>query len=147
MNIDIFRIALRSDYTIGRMYINGVYLCDTLELPENIALGKPCIPRGTYAVHLTMSSRFHRILPQLMNVPGYEGIRIHPGNTVKDTKGCILVGWNLEKGRLNDSRVDMEMLMRNLRAANYKGEAIMLRLLWLIPYKGIAILSWTCRTS
>jgi hypothetical protein len=73
-----------------------------------------------------------------MNVPGYEGIRIHPGNTVKDTKGCILVGWNLEKGRLDNSRVAMEMLMRNLRTANYKGEVIMLRLLWLIPYKGCA---------
>jgi len=100
MNIDIYRIALRSDYTIGRLYINGIYLCDTLELPENNnALGKPCIPRGIYAVHLTMSPRFHRVLPLLLNVPGYEGIRIHPGNTVKDTKGCILVGWNMERGR------------------------------------------------
>ena len=133
MNIDIYRIALRSDYTIGRRYINGIYLCDTLELPENNnALGKPCIPRGIYAVHLTMSPRFHRVLPLLLNVPGYEGIRIHPGNTVKDTKGCILVGWNMERGRLDDSKIAMGMLMRNLNNANNKGEAIRLRLLFFV---------------
>jgi hypothetical protein len=74
--------------TPGTLYINGNFHCHTLELPR-----EKCIPEGEYALHLTYSPRFNRIMPQIMNVSGFEGIRIHWGNFVKDTQGCLLVGY------------------------------------------------------
>lgn len=78
--------------TSGRLLINGGFYCHTLELPKF-----RCIPEGEYAVHMTYSPRFKRIVPQIMNVPGRTGIRIHWGNFVKDTQGCPLVGYDAGK--------------------------------------------------
>jgi hypothetical protein len=75
--------------TPGWLMINGSYFCHTLELSKNL-----CIPEGEYTIQLTDSPRFKMIMPQIMNVRGFEGIRIHWGNFIKDTKGCPLVGYD-----------------------------------------------------
>ena len=113
MNIVIKRINLHKNYTEGKLYINGVYYCDTLEDPnrdlnkngifdngECKVYGNTCIPYGTYKVVLNESPRFKRVLPRLLNVPNFEGILIHAGNSVKDTSGCILVGNKATDGTL-----------------------------------------------
>jgi hypothetical protein len=81
--------------TIGELHVNGVFECFTLEdtvRPVKIK-GETAIPEGRYEVVVNFSERFQRPLPLLLNVPNFEGVRIHPGNTDKDTEGCILVGW------------------------------------------------------
>jgi hypothetical protein len=115
MKIEIKRIAKKETYTIGKMYIDGKYFCDTLEdtvrpLGVKIA-GKTAIPAGTYKVILAMSPRFKRILPRLLNVLGFDGVLIHRGNTDEDTAGCILVGENTVVGRVvNSARYEMKLV-------------------------------------
>lgn len=80
--------------TIGHLSVDGQFECLTLEdvvRPVKIA-GQTAIPAGRYVVDITFSHRFQRLMPQLLDVPGFEGIRIHAGNTDADTEGCILVG-------------------------------------------------------
>ena len=114
------RIAKRADYTIGRLEDeNGVKICDTLEPTWRNYKGgelkvprKSAVPEGTSPVVVTKSKKFGKYLPLLVGVPGFEGIRIHSGNTVNDTEGCILVGQNLIKGKVLLSRLTLEKLMR-----------------------------------
>lgn len=118
--LTLTRIAKRADYTIGRLEDeNGVKICDTLEPTWRDYKGgelkvprKSAVPEGTYPVVVTKSWKFGKYLPLLVGVPGFEGIRIHSGNTVNDTEGCILVGQNLIKGKVLLSRLTLEKLMR-----------------------------------
>ena len=118
--LTLTRIAKRADYTIGRLEDeNGVKICDTLEPKYRDYKGgelkvprKSAVPEGTYPVVVTKSKKFGKYLPLLVGVPGFEGIRIHSGNTVNDTEGCILVGQNLIKGKVLLSRLTLEKLMR-----------------------------------
>lgn len=118
MDVVILRKYRKDGYTIGRMYIDGVFLCNTLEdtdrglaqymnvgeiMNAKIA-GQTAIPVGDYKLTRTYSPRFKRIVPQIMNVKGFTGVRIHAGNTAKDTEGCPLVGDNTIKGALTNSR-------------------------------------------
>ena len=120
MKLSLTRIAKRPEYTIGRLTDEkGERICDTLEPTWRDYKGgelkvpkKSAVPEGTYRVVVTKSPRFGRYLPLLVGVPGFEGIRIHSGNTVKDTEGCILVGENLQVGRLLWSRITLEKLMK-----------------------------------
>jgi len=102
MELLVKRIYLAPDYTIGKLSINGVYFCDTLEdtnrdinkdgkFDNNEAkvFSKTCIPFGKYEVTMTYSNHFKRVLPLLINVPSFAGVRIHSGNDVEDTEGCI----------------------------------------------------------
>lgn len=118
--LTLTRISKRADYTIGRLEDeNGVKICDTLEPKYRDYKGgelkvprKSAVPEGTYPVVVTKSKKFGKYLPLLVGVPGFEGIRIHSGNTVNDTEGCILVGQNLIKGKVLLSRLTLEKLMR-----------------------------------
>ena len=120
MKLILTRHARRADYTIGRLEDeNGKKLCDTLEpIWRNYDGGelkipkKSAIPEGTYRVVTTYSLRFRKYLPLLVGVPGFEGVRIHAGNTSRDTEGCILVGHNLQVGKVLWSRITLERLMK-----------------------------------
>ena len=126
MNITIKRIALKDTYTIGHMYIDYVYFCDTLEdvvRPKGEKVyGKTAIPYGTYEVKWTYSPRFKRYMPLIDNVPGFAGIRIHSGNTAKDTEGCILVGQNKEVGKVLNSKGIVNKLYPIIKKACQQGK-------------------------
>ncbi len=129
MEMKLIRKFLGRDYTIGNLYIDEKYFCDTLEdqrrllkVPSDKVRGQTAIPEGRYKVVITMSNRFKKPLPLLLDVPFFEGIRIHAGNTKDDTEGCILIGKNTMKGKVTASRQHMELLMDNMR--NQEGEDI-----------------------
>lgn len=112
MELRVERKWKKRGYTIGRFYVDGKLWCNTLEdevreIGEGgtgkIA-GRTAIPAGRYRVVYNWSPKFGRNLPRLLGVPHFDGILIHPGNSADDSAGCILVGYNTERGRLTDSR-------------------------------------------
>lgn len=130
MKLTLDRGQYDAGSTVGDLYIDGVWECATLEdavRPEKIK-GETAIPEGTYEVLLTQSPRFKRTLPLLVDVPGFDGIRIHPGNTHKDTEGCLLVGENVITSAgvpfLTHSRAAFDRLYDKLRAAAARGEKL-----------------------
>lgn len=126
MKLLLKRIALRDNYTIGKLYINDKYFCDTLEdaVRDVKIKHQTAIPKGIYKVILTASPRFKRILPRLLNVPEFTGVLIHRGNTIDDTSGCILVGENKKKGMvLNSTEYEVE-LVKILTESNSKNITI-----------------------
>ena len=116
MTILLKRIALRDTYTIGKLYIDGQYMCDTCEdkvrdlSKEKKVYGETAIPYGTYKVSWTYSPKFKKYMPLLEDVPQFAGIRIHSGNTAKDSLGCILVGENKQKGMVLNSRATVNKI-------------------------------------
>lgn len=94
MKIEIKRKIFTDKSTIGEMFINGKFFCYTLEdkVREVKIQGETAIPKGTYDTIIDMSTRFKKLMPHILNVPNFSGIRIHAGNTNKDTEGCILLG-------------------------------------------------------
>ena len=123
MKLILTRIARKAEYTIGRLEDeNGKRICDTLEPTWRDYKGgemkipkKSAIPEGTYRVVVTKSQRFQKYLPLLVGIPGFEGVRIHAGNTSRDTEGCILVGQNLQVGKVLWSRIALEKLMELIK--------------------------------
>ena len=115
MKLTLKRNFKGADYTFGKLYIDGHYFCDTLEdtvRPANKKIaGKTAIPAGNYKVIKSYSPRFKKILPEILNVPNFTGVRIHAGNTAKDTDGCILLGLNKTKGAVLDSQATMAYFM------------------------------------
>lgn len=101
----LVRDTFTSRSTIGKLTLEGTHLCDILEdtdrqleiNPKSKVYGETAIPRGTYEIVLTYSPRFKKILPLLLKVPGYEGVRIHTGNKPEDTDGCLIVGERYSK--------------------------------------------------
>lgn len=113
MKLLLKRIALKDNYTIGKLYIDDKYFCDTLEdaVRDVKIKHQTAIPKGIYKVTLTASPRFKRILPRLHDVPEFTGVLIHRGNTIDDTSGCILVGENKKKGMvLNSTKCEVELV-------------------------------------
>ena len=139
MELRLKRIARRETYTIGHLYVDGEYFCDTLEdtdrgLRQDMAVpvlrakkrkGITAIPTGRYRVTMDVQSPKFRTkamyqfcngyLPRLINVPGFDGVLIHVGNTAKDTEGCLLVGRNTKVGKVLESRVTFVKLYEKLR--------------------------------
>ena len=128
MKLKLYRKFLGNKYTIGKLFINDEYICDTLEdvvRSECIKVyGETAIPYGVYEIVLTMSPRFKKVLPLLLDVPHFEGVRIHTGNTEKDTEGCILVGYNKIKGKVINSKIAFDKVMKYLELATINNEKI-----------------------
>lgn len=135
MKLTLKRIALRSTYTIGKLYIDDAYFCDTLEDTvrdtnksgkfdngEQKVKGKTAIPYGTYEIKWTYSPRFKKYTPQLMNVPSFEGIRVHAGNTSADTEGCLILGENKQVGRVLNSRATINKFYQIIKEACSNGK-------------------------
>jgi hypothetical protein len=133
MKISLLREHLEDHYTIGKMYIDNKIFCDTLEDKVRIGqakvYGQTAIPYGKYRVVLTMSNRFKKVMPLLLNVEGFEGIRIHAGNTDADTHGCILLGENTEKGKVLNSRKYAVALTEIIRLVIQRGEEVYIEIL------------------
>ena len=134
MKLTLKRIARKEGYTIGRLYIDDAYFCDTLEdrdrgLKQAMPLdmikrikvkGETAIPTGTYELSMRhISPKYSRkkafaftggVMPRLLNVPGYEGVLIHSGNTAADSEGCILVGENKAVGKVLNSMATFKAL-------------------------------------
>lgn len=116
MNLTLKRLNLTPNYTEGELYVNGVYFCKTLEdtnrdlnkngqfdNSEKKVYGETCIPYGKYKVILSYSPKFKRELPEILEVPDFQGIRIHRGNKISDTLGCVLCGEKVKNGYLSNS--------------------------------------------
>ena len=110
--IKINRIFHNDKYTVGKLFINGIYKCDTIEDVEREVkiMHETCIPKGHYDVIVNMSNRFNRLLPLIKDVPEFDGIRIHNGVDQDSSSGCIIVGENKEKGKLTNSRYWMNYI-------------------------------------
>lgn len=116
MKLDLVRKQGTTGYTEGKLYIDGVYFCDTIEDEERTVKiqDKTAIPKGHYKVIINQSTRFKKLMPLLLNVPNYTGVRIHSGNTSEDTEGCILVGKKLKDGFVTKSRDTFKLLMKKI---------------------------------
>lgn len=103
-------------YTIGDLSINGVFFCNVIEdvvRPNGVKIyGETAIPYGTYQVVMRYSPKYKKVLPLLLDVPNFTGIRIHSGNTQLDSLGCLIVGENKVKGRVINSRKTMDKLLK-----------------------------------
>jgi len=125
MKLLLKRVALKDHYTIGKLYIDNEYFCNTLEdttrdlnkdgVDEVKIYGETSIPYGVYPIVFRVSPSFHRTMPYLENIKGFTNVMIHYGNTDKDTLGCILVGKNNQVGRINESKVTFEELFNKIQ--------------------------------
>lgn len=129
MELKLIRRYRNDKYTIGDLYIDGVWFSNVLEdtdreltndmseeeIKKIKVYGKTAVPTGRYKVEVTYSPKFKRYLPLLIGVKGFTGIRIHSGNNAADTLGCLLVGFNKEKGKVLNSRVTSDKLTALLR--------------------------------
>ena len=154
MKLTLNRIYRGPSYTIGKLYINNEYFCDTLEdtdrgltdkmtLTEILKIKKPsetAIPSGTYKITLDIVSpkfstkAFYRQvcngkLPRLLNVKGFDGVLIHSGNTERDSSGCILVGQNKVKGKVINSQETFKKLYKILKDYWDKDKSITINIL------------------
>ena len=126
MRIELVRIAFKDTYTIGKLYVDDTYFCDVLEdkdrgldssmteseILEKKVKGQTAIPTGHYVINITYSPKYKRMMPLLLDVKGFSGIRIHSGNSSKDTEGCLLVGKNKQVGKVLESRDTYQRLFK-----------------------------------
>lgn len=127
--IRIIRKYKKENYTIGKLYLDDKYFCDTLEdkdrnikqtdnllyIKAKKVFGKTAIPSGNYKVTITYSPKFKRYLPLVNDVKGFSGIRIHQGNKESDTNGCILVGKNNIRGMVTHSEDTLKELIEKIK--------------------------------
>jgi hypothetical protein len=134
MNLKLVRTTKTPDSTIGELYINDTFECFILEdtdrglnqsmateeIKEKKVYAKTAIPSGKYEIAITFSNRFQKYLPLVINVKGYEGIRIHPGNTSSDTEGCLLPGTSRTINKVLESKKAFNSLFNKLKAVEKK---------------------------
>lgn len=121
MRLVLKREIFEKDFTKGRLWIDGAPFCDTIEdtvRDGEKVHGETAVPAGQYDVVITWSPRFRKTLPLVLRVPGFEGIRIHSGNTAEDSEGCIIVGDYTKRGWVSNSRATMTRLMAKLESAS-----------------------------
>lgn len=149
MRIELERRWKKETYTIGRLYVDGVFFCNTLEdksrglkqtdslffIKQRKVYGETAIPTGTYGVAMNITSPKYSAsawywqvcqgkVPRLLNVPGWEGVLIHTGNDALQTAGCILVGKNTKVGQLTESKATFKSLYKEMKRAYDEGEEI-----------------------
>ena len=130
MKIEVNRIFKASNYTIGELSVNNNYVCDTLEDKVRVdgekVYAETAIPTGTYTLVLSYSNRFKKVMPEILNVPNFSGIRIHCGNSSEDTEGCLLVcKWDGKtENWISDSKNSYNKLYPLLEEAFNKKENI-----------------------
>lgn len=149
MKLRLVRKWKKEEYTIGQLYVDGVFFSNTIEdkdrgLSQNmttskiLSIKKPgitAIPVGTYTITLAVQSQKYRksksmmefcnaYMPRLVNVPGYSGVLIHPGNSASDTEGCIIPGKNDKIGWVSNSTQCFKDLYKRMKEASRKGEKI-----------------------
>ena len=126
LHFTLIRKYRKDAYTIGQLYVNGKFVCNTIEdvdrgLNNNMSLAavlkvkvpnETAIPTGTYQLIVSMSPKFKRELIEVRGVVGFSGIRIHRGNTAADSAGCIIVGINTEKGKVTNSTMYETMVTK-----------------------------------
>lgn len=153
MILTVDRKYKKETYTIGNLYVDGLWFCSTLEdkdrglrqkdslesIRKRKVYGETAIPAGTYRIAMNIvSPKYSAVkwykdlnggkMPRIMNVPGYEGCLIHPGTTALDTLGCLLVGENKAKGKVLNSRETFKRLYAKMREASERGETITLKI-------------------
>lgn len=130
MKIKVIRKYFNNDYTIGDLYIDDKWICNTIEdkdralydsmseddIKAKKVYGETAIPCGTYKLSITYSPKYKKMMPLVENVKGFSGIRIHSGNTAKDSLGCIVVGENKKKGMVLNSRTTYAKLFDIIKA-------------------------------
>ena len=129
MELELLREPSRDGCTIGRLAVDGAFCCWTLEdvvRDGPKVQGQTAIPSGRYRVAITKSQRFGVMLPLVLDVPGFEGVRIHAGNTAADTDGCILVGQSRGVRSILGSRAALGDLQGRLARALASGDRVML---------------------
>ncbi len=149
MEIVVDRTYKKDTYTIGDIFIDGEWFCNSLEdkdrglkqgdpllyIQKRKIAGETAIPKGTYGVAMNVTSPKYAAvawywqfcqgkMPRLLSVPGFDGINIHPGTTALDTRGCILVGKNTKVGKLTDSKACFQQIYKLMKAAADKGDEI-----------------------
>ena len=134
MVIQVKRKTYTNRSTVGEMWLNGIFECYTLEDEMREKDGVPvaewkvpkrtAIPLGTYGVTIDLSSRFGRLMPHILNVPGFSGIRIHSGNTDKDTEGCILLGQERAADFIGHSKLAFDSFFPQLQDALTRAELV-----------------------
>jgi Family of unknown function (DUF5675) len=119
MNLKLVRKTFTEQSTIGELSVDGKFECFTLEDKVRAVKihGSTAIPEGIYEVIINFSQKFNKQLPLLLNVPNFEGVRIHSGNTAVDTEGCILVGQTKSPDFVGNSRKAFAVLFPKLEAA------------------------------
>ena len=153
MLIKLIRKWKREKYTIGQLYVDGVFFSNTIEdkdrglsqtmsLQKILFMKKPgitAIPTGTYEITLSVQSNKYKksktmmqfnnaYMPRLLDVPGYSGVLIHPGNTAEDTEGCIIPGKNDKVGWVSNSTSYFKSLYNKMKEAKKKGEKITIQI-------------------
>ncbi len=134
MKLYLERDVKAPTFTLGRLHVNGIRQFYTVEDKFRQVIGVPvaqwkikgetAIPTGTYRIIINYSNRFKKMLPQLLEVKGFEGIRIHAGNTKEDTEGCILVGTHRTKEGVANSRFACDVLQAEIERAIKRGEVV-----------------------
>lgn len=154
MKILVDRKWPKQTYTVGRIYIDDVYFCNSIEdrdrglkqtdslefIKSRKVFAETAIPKGVYKVAMNITSpKYSSVawywklcqgkMPRLLNVPGFEGILIHPGNSALDSAGCLLCGKNTKVGQLTESKATFEKLYKKMKAAYDKGEEITIEII------------------
>ena len=134
MEIKVIRTILTNEYTVGKLYIDGEFVCDVIEdryrkieKKEDKVYGLTAIPCGRYPVVLDFSPKYSKLMPHILDVPFFEGIRIHSGNSDEDSLGCVIVGDyvpGVAGGWVSNSKIAYGKVFAKIKQASDKGERI-----------------------